>query len=241
VFGGGIAVAGTYTRHRWLSNLLLSLPPLGISLPPFWIGLLLIQLFSFQLRLLPALGSNGFASLILPAITLALPTGAIIGQVLAKSLRTQLAEPYVEIALAKRTRHPHLRHSGPGGVGTELPRLRRHPTDTGMGLARRGRPRISRHRLVDDDVPRPDRGGGGVVREPAVQSDRRRPAVNELLTIRDLAVTYRTRSGPVHAVNGADLTVHTGQIVAVVGESGSGKSTTAHAPPCPRTSPGSHR
>ncbi|MER6664683.1 ABC transporter permease [Amycolatopsis japonica] len=101
LFGGGIAFAGTLTRHRWLGSLLLALPPLGISLPPFWVGLLLVQFFSFQLRLLPALGSNGFESLILPAVTLAIPTGAIIGQVLARSLRTQLAEPYAEIALAK--------------------------------------------------------------------------------------------------------------------------------------------
>jgi peptide/nickel transport system permease protein len=100
-FGGGIAILGTYTRFRALSQLLLSLPPLGISLPSFWVGLLLIQVFSFQLRLLPSLGSQGFQSLILPAITLALPTSAIIGQVLAKSLRTQLAEPYIEIARAK--------------------------------------------------------------------------------------------------------------------------------------------
>jgi peptide/nickel transport system permease protein len=101
VFGAGTALLGTYTRLKWLGNLLLSLPSLGISLPVFWVGLVLIQLFSFQLRVLPALGNQGPQSLILPAITIALPPGAVIGQVLAKSLRTQLAEAYVETAKAK--------------------------------------------------------------------------------------------------------------------------------------------
>ncbi|MEV7554134.1 ABC transporter ATP-binding protein [Amycolatopsis sp. NPDC089917] len=49
--------------------------------------------------------------------------------------------------------------------------------------------------------------------------------MSALLTIRDLAVSYKN----VPAVDGVDLDVHKGQIVAVVGESGSGKSTTAHA------------
>ncbi|HVV09658.1 ABC transporter ATP-binding protein [Amycolatopsis sp.] len=48
---------------------------------------------------------------------------------------------------------------------------------------------------------------------------------DELLRIKDLEVSYRG----VPAVRGAELTVHSGQIVAVVGESGSGKTTTAHA------------
>ncbi|MCD5314936.1 ABC transporter ATP-binding protein [Kineosporia babensis] len=50
-----------------------------------------------------------------------------------------------------------------------------------------------------------------------------------LLQISDLAVSYRTRSAPVVAVDGVDLVVHSGETVALVGESGSGKSTTAHA------------
>lgn len=48
-----------------------------------------------------------------------------------------------------------------------------------------------------------------------------------LLEIKDLAITFSTPDGPVHAVRDANLTVMPGETVAIVGESGSGKSTTA--------------
>ncbi|MEV4630356.1 ABC transporter permease [Micromonospora sp. NPDC049523] len=113
VFGTGLALAATYTSARALRQLLLSLPSLGVSLPTFWVGLMLVQLFSFRLRLLPAFGNDGIASLILPAVTLAVPTGALLAQVLAKSLFTALDEPYVQTARAKGAGRArvHLRHA----------------------------------------------------------------------------------------------------------------------------------
>ncbi|WP_431878249.1 dipeptide ABC transporter ATP-binding protein [Amycolatopsis sacchari] len=53
--------------------------------------------------------------------------------------------------------------------------------------------------------------------------------MTDLLVVKDLAVSYRVRGGTVPAVRGVDLSVQSGQCLAVVGESGSGKSTTAHA------------
>ncbi|MEU8706651.1 ABC transporter permease [Streptomyces sp. NPDC048565] len=113
VLGAGVALIGTYTRWRWLRQALLSLPALGVSAPSFLVGLVLVQFFSFRWGLLPAIGNEGSGSLVLPVITLSLPTGAVIAQVFAKSLRTTLAEPYVETALAKGASRGrvHLRHA----------------------------------------------------------------------------------------------------------------------------------
>lgn len=112
VLGAGLAVGATLLRRRWLRDFLLSLPPLGIAVPTFWAGLMLLQVFSFQFGWFPAFGNEGFVSLVLPAITLAIPTGAIIGQVLANSLLSTWQEPFVEVARAKGSSHlrTHLRH-----------------------------------------------------------------------------------------------------------------------------------
>lgn len=113
LLGVGLAVASTYPRTRWLRHALAALPPLGVSLPVFWVGLMLVQVFSFQWRLFPAIGNEGLASLVLPAVALALPTSASIAQLLARSLRQTLAEPYIETARAKGAGRArvHVRHA----------------------------------------------------------------------------------------------------------------------------------
>ncbi|RMB81404.1 ABC transporter permease [Streptomyces shenzhenensis] len=113
LLGGGLAVVATYTSQRWLRQLLLSQPPLGVSVPTFWVGLLLVEAFSFRLHWFPAFGNDGLRGLVLPALTLAVPTGAQIAQVLAKSLLTALDQAYTETARAKGAGRwrVHLRHA----------------------------------------------------------------------------------------------------------------------------------
>jgi peptide/nickel transport system permease protein len=113
VFGGTVALVATYTRAHWLRQVLMGLPSLAVSMPVFWVGLMLVQVFSFGLGLLPSVGANGPQALILPAITLGLPTGALVAQVLAKSLSQALDEPYVATARAKGVGRVdiHLRHA----------------------------------------------------------------------------------------------------------------------------------
>ncbi|QAY63763.1 ABC transporter permease [Xylanimonas allomyrinae] len=99
--GGGTAVLASWTRSSRLRGLLLALPPLGVAVPGFWVGLLLLQLFSFRWYWFPAVGNDGFASLVLPAVTLAIPGAATVAQVLSQGLGAAWRSPYVETAFAK--------------------------------------------------------------------------------------------------------------------------------------------
>ncbi|MEV0250590.1 ABC transporter permease [Nocardia sp. NPDC050712] len=99
--GVGLAFAAAGTRRSWLRNGLAALPSIGVAVPTFFTGLVLLQLFSFQWRLAPAFGGQGFGGTVLPALTLGLPIGAVIAQVLTSGLESTWRQPFVDVALAK--------------------------------------------------------------------------------------------------------------------------------------------
>ncbi|MBB1604841.1 ABC transporter permease [Variovorax sp. UMC13] len=87
------------------------------STPVFWLGILLLMAFSFTLQWLPVSGDQGWASLVLPAITLALPTAGLLTQVLREAMEKTLDQPFVVTVRARgltewrvRVRHV-LRHA----------------------------------------------------------------------------------------------------------------------------------
>ncbi len=99
--GIGVALIGAYVTWPPAKQFLLSLPAFGVSMPLFWVGLLLLQQVSFRWHLLPAIGNEGFASLILPSIVLAIPTSALAAQILSRSLDGAFNSPYIETARAR--------------------------------------------------------------------------------------------------------------------------------------------
>ncbi|WP_416429770.1 ABC transporter permease [Paenarthrobacter nicotinovorans] len=102
VAGFGVAVAAVYTRMYWLRSLLLALPAVGVSIPTFWVGLMLLSVFAFGLGWFPSFGSSsGPAALVLPVITLAVVPSSMIAQVLAGSLESARTAPYAYTAYAK--------------------------------------------------------------------------------------------------------------------------------------------
>jgi peptide/nickel transport system permease protein len=96
-----LAVASRLPALRWLSNVFQSLPVLFVSLPTFWLGIALIQLFSFQLRLIPVINPSPLQGLILPIITVAIPISAPLAQILMRSIDQVSVQPFVGVARAK--------------------------------------------------------------------------------------------------------------------------------------------
>ncbi|MFT4181867.1 MAG: ABC transporter permease [Rhizobium sp.] len=97
-------VAGVISAVRPNSlrdHLLTGLSLAGISVPLFWLGLMLIMLFSYHLRLFPTGGTVSLKSYVLPAVTLGLGAGAMLARLTRSSLMEIINQDYICTARAK--------------------------------------------------------------------------------------------------------------------------------------------
>ena len=95
----GIAAA---THHRtWLDGSSMIAAMIGVSMPAFWLGLLLILLFSLKLGWMPSGGSSGFISIILPAITLGAAQAGNLTRITRSSMLEVIRQDYLRTARAK--------------------------------------------------------------------------------------------------------------------------------------------
>lgn len=100
VFGVGMGIVAAVARSPLVESLTMGLALVGLSMPTFWSGLLLILFFSLELRWLPVVG-GGLAGIILPSLTLALPAAAVLARMTRSSLLEVLSLDYVRTARAK--------------------------------------------------------------------------------------------------------------------------------------------
>jgi peptide/nickel transport system permease protein len=98
MFLGCLAALG---RNTWIDAASMAISLLGVSMPSFWLGLMLIFLFSVGLGWLPATGEGGLERLIMPALALGLFAAAIIARLTRSSMLEVLGQEYIRTARAK--------------------------------------------------------------------------------------------------------------------------------------------
>ncbi len=96
-----IGIISATRQYSFLDSFSMLIALLGVSMPVFWLGLMLILTFSVKLGLLPSGGFDGFDSIILPAITLGVGSAAIITRMTRSSMLEVIRQDYIRTARAK--------------------------------------------------------------------------------------------------------------------------------------------
>ncbi len=129
VFGVALGVFTAIRRNGWAANIIMSLSLIGVSLPTFLIGILLIYLFAVELGWLPSFGrgevidlgwwrtglltESGRKAIILPAITLGLYQMTLIMRLVRSEMLEVLRQDYIRFARARglKDRSVYFRHA----------------------------------------------------------------------------------------------------------------------------------
>ena len=102
IIGGILGMLAALRHGSWVDTFVMGLSVSGLSIPTFWMGLLLILFFSVKLKLFPSISSgSSFAALFLPALTLGLPEAAVVARMVRASMLDVLNKDYIITARAK--------------------------------------------------------------------------------------------------------------------------------------------
>jgi peptide/nickel transport system permease protein len=101
VMGVTLGVIAAVCQHSWFDTFSMLMALLGVSIPSFWLGLLLIFALSLRLGWLPATGGGDLWHLIMPAATLGLGAAAIIARLSRSCMLEVLRQEYITTARAK--------------------------------------------------------------------------------------------------------------------------------------------
>lgn len=96
-----MGVVAATRRATWVDHLMSSVAVMGVSIPVYWLGILLIILFAVDLRWLPAAGAEHLSSLVLPSFTIGMFSVGLVSRMTRANMLDVLGQDYVRTAHAK--------------------------------------------------------------------------------------------------------------------------------------------
>jgi ABC-type dipeptide/oligopeptide/nickel transport system permease component len=97
-----LGIVAAIKRHTWVDHLASFISLVGVSIPSFWLGILLILIFADHFRLLPPSGADdGLRSLIMPAVALSGYNIGLMTRLIRRSFLEEMKKQYVTVAHAK--------------------------------------------------------------------------------------------------------------------------------------------
>ena len=100
-FGTLLGIIAAVNQNTWIDRLLVAFASIGVSMPSFWLGLMLILFFSVTLGWLPSFGQGSFKHLILPALVLGFGAVGTITRTARTSMIEVLKQDYIVTARSK--------------------------------------------------------------------------------------------------------------------------------------------
>ncbi|MCO5384144.1 MAG: ABC transporter permease [Methanosarcina barkeri] len=101
VAGVSLGIYSALQENRTSDHILRIITLFGVSMPGFWVALILILIFSLKLKLVPVLGYGSLENLLLPAAALSLHSAAAVMRVTRTSMLETLGQEYIRFAKAK--------------------------------------------------------------------------------------------------------------------------------------------
>lgn len=104
VLGLVLGITAALFHNSWIDSLAMVIALLGVSVPVFYLGLLLLFFLSFQIQIFPATGSEGIRNLILPGFVVGFSSAAYIARLVRSSMLETMRQDYVVTARSKGLR-----------------------------------------------------------------------------------------------------------------------------------------
>lgn len=101
VLGFTLGILAGIKHNTWVDNVVMAVSVAGVSIPGFWLGLMMIFFFSVRLRWLPSAGVGSWKHLIMPVIAIGIAEMAVIARMTRSNLVEVLHDDYIRTARSK--------------------------------------------------------------------------------------------------------------------------------------------